>query len=495
MANFDLLVRGGTVATAEAVFAADVAVRDGRIVELGEALEGSADQVIDATGRLVLPGGIDSHCHVEQRSAMGLMTADDFYSATVSAAFGGTTTIMPFAAQHKGQSLRAVVEDYHAAAGPKAVIDYAFHLIVADPTAHVLDQELPALIRDGYSSFKIYTTYDALRLDDYQVLDVLALARRDGALVMVHAENHEVIRWLSDRLLASGHEAPKFHAIAHARLAESEATHRVIALAELIDVPLLVVHVSAAEALDEIRTAQARGLKIFAETCPQYLFLTATDLDRPGAEGAKFCCSPPPRDEAAQAALWQGLIDGAFEVYSSDHAPYLFDQTGKLAAGSKPTFKQVANGVPGLEARLPLLFSEGVGAGRIDLCRFVALAASNAAKLYGLYPRKGTIAVGGDADLAIWDPNLKVTLSADSLHDNMDYTPYEGRVVTGWPVTVINRGRRVVDDGELLVERGSGEFLPCARPEAARPRGTPVPELDPARNFGARLLDPAETIP
>ncbi len=424
---------------------------------------------------------------------MGIQTADDFYSATVSAAFGGTTTIMPFAAQHKGQSLRAVVDDYHAVAGPKAVIDYAFHLIVSDPTEHVLGQELPALIRDGYTSFKIYTTYDALRLDDYQVLDVLALARRDDALVMVHAENHDVIRWLADRLLAGGYRGPKYHAVAHARLAEGEATHRVIALSELIDTPLLIVHVSASEALSEIRAAQARGLKVYGETCPQYLFLTADDLDRPGSEGAKFCCSPPPRDAATQAIIWQGLIDGAFEVYSSDHAPYRHDASGKLAQGPDPNFKQIANGVPGIEARLPLLFSEGVGKGRIDLPRFVALGATNAARLYGLYPRKGSLDIGADADIAIWDPERTVTLGADMLHDNVGYTPYEGRNVTGWPVTVVSRGRVVVEDGDLRAERGTGEFLPCQTPDAARPLGVAVPELDSMQNFGAAILETPES--
>jgi len=486
MAEFDLVVRGGTVVTATDRASCDVGVREGRIVALGQELGAGTDE-IDAAGKLVLPGGIDSHCHIEQLSSFGVMNADDFYSATVSAAFGGTTTVIPFAAQHRGQSLRAVVEDYHARAGPKAVIDYAFHLIISDPSEQVLGQELPALIRDGYTSFKVYMTYDLLRLDDYQMLEVLAVARREGALVMVHAENHDAIRWLSERLLGRGHTAAKYHAVSHARIGEGEATHRAIALSELLDVPLLVVHVSAQEAMDEIRRAQTRGLKIYGETCPQYLFLTAQDLDRVGAEGAKFCCSPPPRDAAAQAAMWRGLQNGTFQVFSSDHAPYRFDESGKLAAGPSPAFNQIANGVPGLETRLALLFSEGVGAGRIDLHRFVSLAATEAAKLYGLFPRKGTIAVGADADLALWDPEREVTISADMLHDNVDYSPYEGRTVRGWPVTVVSRGRVVVRDGELHAERGSGQFLPCALSARAEPLGRAAPELDPERNFGADI--------
>ena len=306
-------------------------------------------------------------------------------------------------------------------------------------------------------------------------------------MTMVHAENHDMIRWLTDRLLDGGYRAPKYHAVSHARVAESEATSRAIDLARLVDVPMLIVHVSGAEAAAAIRRAQDLGLRIHGETCPQYLFLTAADLDRGGMEGAKFCCSPPPRDAANQEHVWRGLANGTFQVFSSDHAPYRFDETGKLAAGPDAPFKKIANGVPGLELRLPLLFSEGVGGGRIDLNRFVALASTNAARLYGLYPRKGTIAIGSDADLAIWDPEREVTVAWDALHDNVGYTPYEGRRIRGWPVTVLSRGRRVVDGGALLVERGSGEFLRCERPEAARPLGRRVPEMDPAQNFGAAL--------
>jgi len=487
MSDFDLVIRNGTVATAADTTDCDIGIKDGVVAILGKNL-GPGAQEIDASGRLVLPGGIDSHCHIEQRSSAGIVCADDFYSATVSAAFGGTTTVIPFAAQHRGQSLRQVVAEYHEAALPKAVVDYAFHLIISDPSEQVMGQELPALIRDGYTSFKVYMTYDLLALDDRQMLDVLAVARREGALVMVHAENHEMIKWLTGRLLDRGLGAPRYHAVSHVRLAEGEATNRAVALSQLLDVPILLVHVSAAEAIEVIRNAQTNGLKIYGETCPQYLFLTAGDLAKPGVEGAKFCCSPPPRDHAAQEAVWTGLRNGTFQVFSSDHAPYRFDASGKLPHGDRTTFKEIANGVPGIELRLPLLFSEGVGQGRLDLNAFVALTATNHAKVYGLYPKKGTIAVGSDADIAVWDPERETEITAEMLHDNVGYTPYEGRRLRGWPMTVLSRGRFVIKDGELVARRGSGQFLPCGLSEAAKPLGAPVPELASVAEAGATLV-------
>ena len=490
MAELDLVVRNGTVVTAVDTVSCDIGVREGRIVALGEGLGGGARE-IDATGKLVLPGGIDSHCHIDQLSSMGVRTADDFNSGTVSAAFGGNTTIIPFAAQQRGQSLRDVVADYHERATPKAVIDYAFHLIISDPSEQVLNQELPALIRDGYTSFKVFMTYEKMRLNDRQLLDVLSVARREGALMMVHAENDDVISWIAAELLEQGHRGPKFHAISHAQIAESEATHRAIRLSELTDVPLLVVHVSAEGAMDEIRRAQDAGLRVYGETCPQYLFLTKEDLDLPGADGAMFCCSPPPRDSNSQEAMWRGLRNGTFQVFSSDHAPYRYDETGKLSAGPNPSFKEVANGLPGIELRLPLLFTAGVQTGRLTLNQFVALASTNAAKIYGLDGRKGSIAVGMDADLAIWDPDRTVTVTAEMMHDNTGYTPYEGRVLEGWPETVVSRGRVIVENAELHVEPGSGQFLRCDQPEPARPLGRFVPEVDPARNFGVKIIPDA----
>ncbi len=470
-----MVIRGGTLITATETRAADIGIKEGKIAALGRNLSGTRE--IDARGRLVLPGGVDSHCHIEQLSSFGIPAADDFYSATVSAAYGGTTTVIPFCAQHRDDVLPEVLEDYAAKAKTKAVIDYAFHLIIANPDERTLATDLPAAIATGIRSFKIFMTYDRMRLTDEQILDVMSVARRDGALLMVHAENHGMISWLAGKMVKQGNVAPRYHAICHTRGSEAEAINRVIALAELVDCPILVVHVSTPEGIDTIRQAQKRGLKVFAETCPQYLFLTAADIDRPGVLGAAFCCSPPPRDAAAQEACWQGLKDGTLTVYSSDHAPYRMDATGKLPKGEKTTFKEMANGVPGLELRLPLLYTFGVGAGRITPNEFVALTATRHAQTYGLYPQKGTLAVGSDADIAIWDPEKRVTVTKDLVHDNTGYTPYEGRELKGWPVTVLSRGEVIVDHGKLSAARGRGRFLARKANDALKPLGRSVPEM------------------
>jgi dihydropyrimidinase len=473
MPDFDLVIRNGEVAAGTDVVGCDVGIAAGRIVALGEGLAPGAAE-IDAAGKLVLPGGVDGHCHLDQPMDDGSQMADDFRSGTVSAACGGTTTVIPFACQAKGGSLRAAVDDYHKRADGTAVIDYAFHLIVSDPTEQVTGQELPALIEDGYTSFKIYMTYDALKLDDRQILETLTLARRHGAMVMIHAENSDCIGWLTEQLELAGKTAPAYHAASRPAIAEREATHRAISLAELVDVPVLIVHVSGGEASEQIRWAQNRGLRVYAETCPQYLFLTADDLDLDGFEGAKCICSPPPRDKASQLAVWDGLESGLFQVFSSDHAAFRYDDPkGKMIRGKGAPFTHVPNGVPGLETRLPLLFSEGVGKGRIDIARFVALTATNPARTYGLYPRKGTIAVGSDADIAIWDAGRDVTITNDMLHHNVDYTPYEGMTVRGWPETVLSRGEIIVRDGDVVCNEGRGLFYRCERPVPARPKEMP----------------------
>ncbi len=457
MPAFDMVLRNGKIATAQGLITSDIGITDGKIAAIGPTLT-DGKTIIDATDRWILPGGIDSHCHVEQLSGMGVMCADDFYSATVSAAFGGTTTIIPFAAQHRGMKIPEVVADYSKRAAEKAVIDYGFHLILAEPDEQALTKDLPKVIREGITSLKVYMTYDRLKLDDHQLLEVMSVASKEGAMVMVHAENNDMIRFLAARLLKNGFVAPKFHATAHDPLAEEEATNRIIALSRLLGVPVLIVHVSGTEAIRIIRAARDKGAPVHAESCPQYLFLTAEDIDRPGLEGAMFCCSPPPRDAFAQAAVWQGLKDGTIGVYSSDHAPYRYDTTGKLPKGDKTTFKDMANGVPGLELRLPLLFSEGVMGGKMSIEQFVALTATNHARMYGLADRKGVIAKGYDADLAIWDPQKKTTISWGMLHDQVGYTPYEGRTITGWPETVLSRGRIIVQDGALKAKKDQANF-------------------------------------
>jgi dihydropyrimidinase len=464
MAEFDTVIRNAVVATAADVYQADIGIAGGVITTLGRNL-GPARRDIDAAGRYVLPGGIDTHCHFDQPMRDSVTLADDFLSGPISAAHGGTTTVVPFACQLQGQTARAAVEDYHRRAAGKPVIDYAFHLIISDPTEAVLRDDLPGLIREGYTSFKIYMTYETLKLNDRQVISVLALARRERAMVMVHAENSDCIAWLTAELERNGQTAPYFHALSRPQAVEREGTHRAITMSEIVDVPILLVHVSSAETVEQIRWAQGRGLRIYAETCPQYLVLTADHLNAPGFEGAKFICSPPPRDAESQQAVWRGLAGGVFQVVSSDHAAFRFDDpVGKKRHGTSASFTKVPNGVPGVETRLPLLFSEGVSKGRIDITTFVALAASNAAKLYGLYPRKGTIAVGSDADLVIWDKDREVVITNDLLHHNCDYTPYEGMQVRGWPVMVMSRGEVVVEEGKLQVEPGRGEFLRCGPP-------------------------------
>jgi dihydropyrimidinase len=482
VSDFDLVIRGGTVATASDTFRADVGIRDGRIAALAERLD--APDVIDANGKLVLPGGIEAHCHIEQESGMGLLAADDYRTGSISAAFGGNSCFVPFAAQHRGMTIRETLELYDRRAA-KSVIDYSYHLIVTDPTELALTKELPEAFARGITSFKVFMTYPLTRIDDAQFLDVLSLAKRHGALTMVHAENNDMLAWMSKRLLDAGYVEPRYHGPSHPALAEEEAIFRAVALAKFVDAPLLIVHVSTPGGAAIVQNARNSGFRIFGETCPQYLFLTADDLDRPGLEGAKYICSPPLRDRETQEVLWRHVQTGTFDLVSSDHAPYRFDASGKFHAGNAPTFRQIANGMPGIEMRLPLLFSEGVNGGRITLNRFVALSSTNAAKIYGLHPAKGTIAIGSDADIAVWDPEeVRV---ASRMHDNMDYNPYEGRTVKGWPRTVLSHGRRVVDNGELLAEPGDGRFVARKPIDLTGFAGHGATELDPAHNFGARI--------
>jgi dihydropyrimidinase len=462
--EFDLVVRNARVATASDIFESDIAIRDGKIVQLGTSLPAGAREY-DAQGRVVTPGGIDAHCHLDQPMEPPVRMADDFDTGTRAAACGGTTTVIPFAAQVKGQSLRAAVDDYHRRAEGKAHVDYGFHMIVSDPTPEVLEKELPQLIREGYTSFKIYMTYDDLKLNDGQILDVLDVARKHDATAMIHAENADCIQWLTKRLEASGRTAPRYHAVSRPMLVEREATHRAIALSELADVPILIVHVSGREAVEQIRWARSHGMNIMAETCPQYLFLTAEDLGIDDSyHGAKCVCSPPPRNQANQEVIWNGLNDGLFTVFSSDHAPFNYDSPeGKKPNGEEVSFGHIPNGIPGIETRLSLLYTHGVLAGRMTLNRFVELTSTNPAKVYGLHPRKGSIAIGADADLVVWQEGER-SVSNRELHHNVDYTPYEGLQLKAWPCLTLSGGQ-VVWDGERFHSRsGGGRFLQRGAP-------------------------------
>jgi dihydropyrimidinase len=462
---YDLAITGGSVVLPEGPERVNIGVRRGVIAWIGtDAVSGR--RTVDAAGRLVLPGGVDSHCHMDQQPWEGRSTADDFRSGTLSALCGGNTTVLPFAMQMRGQSLRAVVEDYHERAGPKAHIDYGFHLIVGDPTSEVLTKELPELIEQGCTSIKLYLTYEGLKLDDYEVLTILALARREGVMVMVHAENDACIRWLTDRLLESRKSALRYHVTAHPAIGEREAAFRAISFAELIETPILIVHVSSAGVVEEVRRAQARGLPIYAETCPQYLFLSAEDIDTADLSGAKCVCTPPPRERSNQPGMWRGILDGTLGVFSSDHSPWNY--ADKIAGGPSTPFNKVLNGIPGIETRLPLFFSATQSNGRLTLNQFVEITTTTPAKLYGLYPRKGVIAVGSDADFAIWDPSKNVTIRNDMLHHAVDHTPYEGMQVQGWPVMTISRGEVIFEDGQVTSTAGRGRYLPCGRPFARK---------------------------
>ncbi len=478
MDDFDLVIRGGTVVTAAEQFRADVGIRGGRIEALGANLTGA--RVLDAGGLLVLPGGVDSHCHIEQLQADGGADEETWETGSRSALAGGTTSVVCFSNQFKGRPIGPSLAEYHRRAR-RAMVDYAFHQIVTDPTDAVL-AELPAIIAGGVRSLKVFLTYDPMHLDDRQYLRVLAAARRNGALVTVHCENYEAISWMTEALLAAGLTAPKYHAWSRPALQEREATHRAIALAELVDQPIQVFHVSCPEAADEIARARLRGVRVWGETCPQYFVLSAADMDRPGFEGAKFMCSPAPRDATATAGLWEAIRLGTLDVVSSDHSAWSYDgPRGKRVSGSDANFRDIPNGVPGLASRLPILWSEGVATGRISPSDFVRLTATQPARLFGLHPRKGSVMPGADADLMLWDPTRRTTITNALMQHAIDYTPYEGLEVTGWPMAAIRRGEVVMQDGRVEAQPGSGQYLAVGPYEMIAPRGVLANGFDPAR--------------
>ena len=470
MSPFDLTVRGGTVATPDAIGLLDLGIRDGIIVAVAEHLEGGGVDV-DATGLLVLPGGIDSHVHVDQAFSSGAAIADDFDTGSASALAGGTTSILSFVMQPRGGSLREAAALSHRLA-QRARCDYGFHLTITDPTQEVLEQELPELVASGHRSIKCFMANASTRLTDQQMLPVLAAARGLGALVCVHAEHHELIEWLTGRLLAQGKTRPTALALAKPMIAEREAVHRVIALAEALDTPLQIFHVSGHDSAEEVQRAQARGVKVWAETCSHYLVLSEREPDRPGFEGAKFMFAPPARTAADQEDLWRRVADGTITVISSDHSPLKYGGgSGKGFLGTDAPFSKIPNGVPGLAARLPIVFSEGVARGRIDLRQFVDLVSTAPAKLFGLYPRKGAIAVCSDADLVLWDARQRRVLTNALMHHGGDYTPFEGLETIGAPVSTYLRGRCAFAEGAVRSQPGDGVFLARGPYEMIEPAG------------------------
>ena len=469
MSDYDLVIAGGTVVTAADMFRADIGINGEQIAAVGLNLKGT--RRIEADGLLVMPGGVDTHCHIEQLQEGGGADEETWETGSRSCLVGGTTSVITFSTQFKGQGILAPLAEYRRRA-ERSMVDYSFHQIITDASDEVIWNEIPQVVAGGVRSLKVFLTYDPLQLDDRAYLRVLAAARRAGALVTVHCENYEAIRWRTEALIAAGNTAPMYHAWSRPKMIEREATHRAIALAEMVDQPIQVFHVSCSEVAEEIARAQHRGLKVWGETCPQYFMLTAEDMDKPGFEGAKFMCSPAPRTRADQEALWADVRRGTLDVVSSDHSGWTFGgPRGKSVNGLDAPFRDIPNGVPGLAARLPILFSEGVVKGRIDLNTFVRITATNPAKLFGLYPQKGSIAPGFDADLVLWDPARKVTLTNAMMQSVMDYTPYEGTEVTGWPVATLLRGQVAMRDGVVQAAPGQGRFLARGAYEMIRPRG------------------------
>ncbi|MEO0402959.1 MAG: dihydropyrimidinase [Pseudomonadota bacterium] len=456
MPNIDLVIREGRVVTPEGIIEGDLAIAKGEIVSVGRPIADAQSEVY-AKGKWVMPGGVDPHAHIEQMSGMGQWNADTFEIATLSAAMGGTTSVISFAAQNSGQTLADTVADYAARAARGAMIDYAFHMTLTDTGVAGFEHDLGTLIGRGHRSLKVFTTYN-IQLNDAELLRIFALARQNGALVCVHAENDAIIAQAKEALIRAGHTSPSDHAKSRPRTAEIEAVERICHFAEYLDQPVMLFHISTHEGAAAIKQAQARGAPVWAETCPHYLFMTADVLNKPGLEGAKWMCSPPQRTASDQEALWCALEDETISLVSSDHAPYRFDETGKLAAGPDAGFHQIANGLPGLETRLPLMFDATISKGRGGAEAFAKLTSGVPARLYGL-ERKGALAVGMDADVVIWDPEKEVTYGADDLHDNVGYNPWEGYRVKGWPEHVILRGQTLVKDGAVFGKAGNGQWI------------------------------------
>jgi dihydropyrimidinase len=449
------LIKDGRIVTAVDDYRADILIEDETVSVIGKALNIEADKTIDADGKLVIPGGIDPHTHMELPFG-GTQASDDFHTGTVAAAHGGTTTIIDFAVQYKGQALLEAVDNWHKKAEGKTVIDYGFHLITTELEDNQIE-EMYTVMDEGITSFKLFMAYPGVFLvDDATIFRAMSAAGERGGLICMHAENGIVINEIIKRALAQGRTAPKYHALTRPTRAEAEGVHRAIAIAEMAEAPVYIVHLSCADALDQVREARDRGLPAFAETCPQYLFLSYDNYEEPGFEGAKYVMTPPLREKWNQAELWKGLKTDDLQVISTDHCPFCMKEQKELG---RDDFSKIPNGAPGVEHRVPLIYNGGVVENRISLNRFVELTSTAAAKMFGLFPKKGTIAVGSDADIVIFDPDKQQTISAATHHMNVDYSAYEGKTIRGVVETVLSRGRVVVDNNELKGKAGDGQFL------------------------------------
>ena len=448
------LIRNGQIITAVDNYKADILIEDELVSVIGARLDIDADHVIDAHGKLVIPGGIDPHTHMELPFG-GTQASDDFRTGTIAAAHGGTTTIIDFAVQTKGESMIAGLDRWHQKAEGKCSIDYGFHLITTDFEDNQIE-EIHTLMDEGVTSFKLFMAYPGVFLvDDATIFRAMSAAGERGGLICMHAENGIVINEIIKHALAKGHTAPKYHALTRPTRAEAEGVHRAIAIAEMAESPVYIVHLSCADALDQVRQARDRGIPAFAETCPQYLFLSIDDYGE-DFDGAKYVMTPPLREKKNQAELWKGLKTDDLQVISTDHCPFCMKEQKELGRGD---FTKIPNGAPGVEHRVPLIYNGGVVENRISLNRFVELTSTAAAKMFGLFPRKGTIAVGSDADIVIFDPEKEQTISAKTHHMNVDYSAYEGRSIKGVVETVLSRGKVVIENGQFKGKAGDGQFL------------------------------------
>ncbi len=449
-----VLIKNGRIITPELDDVGDIYIENGFISRMGTNLEVPADRTIDAGGRYVIPGGVDVHTHLDMPYS-GTVSSDDFETGTRAAAFGGTTCVIDFAVQSRGMSMHEALEIWLRKA-EKATIDYGFHMIVTDlPEARL--GEMDEMVRKGITSFKLFMAYPgSLMVDDATISRALRRTLANGSLVCMHAENGNVIDVLVRKALAEGNTAPSFHAITRPVYSERQAVERAITLARREDAPLYIVHVSSADALAEISEARKRGQAVFAETCPQYLLLSVEDLERPNLEGAKYVFTPPPREKWHREALWKGLEENTIQVVSTDHCPVNFSEKRTLALEN---FARIPNGGPGIENRLQLLHHYGVNSGRLTLKRWVEILSASPAKLFGLYPRKGTLAVGSDADMVVWNPRLEHTISAQSHHMRVDYSLFEGVRVRGNAEIVLSRGEVIVDGGKWMARPCRGRFI------------------------------------
>jgi dihydropyrimidinase len=454
-----LLISKGRVITASDDYVADVFCDNGTIAAIGKDLPShrfQAARTIDASGKYVMPGGIDVHTHLDMPFG-GTSSSDDFETGTIAAAFGGTTSLVDFAIQYRGKTMRHALDDWMGKASGKAAIDYSFHMIVTElPDAGLSDMDI-MVRQEGITSFKLFMAYPGVfMVDDATIFRALQRTGENGGLVCMHAENGGVIDVLVQQALRRGEKAPKYHALTRPPRAEGEATGRAIALAEMARVPIYIVHLSSADALEQVRQARDLGLPAYAETCPQYLFLSYDNYEEPDFSGAKYVMSPPLREKWHQDVLWKGLAKNDLQVISTDHCPFCMSEQKELG---KDDFSKIPNGAPGIETRLTLVHNGGVRTGRISLNRFVELCATTPARMFGLFPRKGTIAVGSDADIVIFDPDATQTLGVKTLHMRVDYNPYEGTVVQGAPTVVISNGAVIIERGEFVGKKGAGRFI------------------------------------